>query len=158
MKNILGIDHIALAVPDLNSAVDWMQKNLGFCLDELRQTVGKKSGMKSAVLRLGAVTVVVTEGIGETSQTSQYIENFGPGVHHVAFQVKDLGQAIQSMEANGVEFSTPRLDSEGLSQIFLNRDSTTGLMVELIERRNFDGFRDENIQRLFDALETQEIF
>lgn len=158
MNNIVGIDHIALAVPDLNAAVEWMQKNIGFCLDDVRQTNGKKSGMKSAVLRLGPITVVVTQGVGESSQTSQYIENFGAGVHHVAFQVNDLGQAIQSMQSKGVEFSTPRLDSDGLSQIFLNRDRSTGLMIEFIERRNFEGFRDENVQRLFDALEVQDIY
>ena len=158
MNNILGIDHIALAVPDLDVAIEWMQKNIGFCLDDVRHTAGKKSGMKSAVLRLGPITVVVTQGVGESSQTSQYIENFGAGVHHVAFQVNDLGQAIQSMQSKGVEFSTPRLDSDGLSQIFLNRDRSTGLMIEFIERRNFEGFRDENVQRLFDVLEVQDIY
>jgi hypothetical protein len=40
--------------------------------------------------------------------------------------------------------------------IFSTRDDATGLMIELIERREFDGFRDENVLRLFEALEEQE--
>ena len=157
-ENVVGIDHIALAVPDLEAAIQWVNNVLGFHLEESRETYGKHSGMKSAVLRLGEVTIVLTEGIGEKSQTSQFVENFGAGVQHVAFRVKNLGDAITSMQGNGLEFSSPRLDSDGLSQIFSHRNLATGLMVELIERRNYDGFRDENVQRLFDSLESEEIF
>jgi methylmalonyl-CoA/ethylmalonyl-CoA epimerase len=155
--NVLGIDHIAVAVPDLEAAVLWLKNVLGFHLDEMRETLGRSSGMKSAVMRLGPVTVVLTEGIGQNSQTTQYVETFGPGVQHVAFLVTHLGDAITAMEKNGMKFSSPRLDSDGLSQIFSHRDASTGLMVELIERRNFNGFRDENVQRLFDSLEEQEL-
>ncbi len=157
-ENVLGIDHLAVAVPDLQAAVSWMKDVLGFQVDEMRETHGKTSGMKSAVMRLGPVTVVLTEGVGEKSQTSQFVSNFGPGVQHVAFRVRDLGRAVRSMQATGMEFSSPRLDSDGLSQIFSHRDESTGLMVELIERRDFNGFRDENVQRLFDSLETQELY
>jgi 4-hydroxyphenylpyruvate dioxygenase-like putative hemolysin len=155
--NTLGIDHIAVAVPDLQAAVSWLRGVLGFDLDEMRETHGKSSGMKSAVMRLGPVTVVLTEGIGQNSQTTQFVETYGPGVQHVAFLVTDLGQAIEAMEGTGMTFSSPRLDSDGLSQIFSHRDPTTGLMVELIERRDFNGFRDENVQRLFDSLEAQKL-
>jgi methylmalonyl-CoA/ethylmalonyl-CoA epimerase len=157
-ENVLGIDHIALAVPDLDAAAQWVKNVLGFHLEESRETYGKHSGMKSAVLRLGSVTIVLTEGVGEKSQTSQFVENFGAGVQHVAFRVQDLGNAIASMHDTGLEFSSPRLDSDGLSQIFSKRNPATGLMVELIERRDYDGFRDENVQRLFDSLESEELF
>lgn len=158
-ENVTGIDHIALAVPDLEAAIKWVRNVLGFELEEQRETKGKRSGMKSAVLRLGSVTVVLTEGIGASSQTSEFVENFGPGVQHVAFRVNDLASAIGAMQANGLEFSSPRLDSDGLSQIFSKRDPSTGLMVELIERRDgFDGFRDDNVQRLFDSLEEKHLF
>lgn len=157
-ENVLGIDHLALAVPDIEASTAWMRDVLGFRLDERRETRGKNSGMKSAVLRLGPVTIVLTEGIGAQSQTTQFVESFGAGVQHVAFRVHDLGRAITAMEARGLNFNSPRLDSDGLSQIFSHRDPSTGLMVELIERRDFDGFRDENVQRLFDTLETKQLF
>jgi 4-hydroxyphenylpyruvate dioxygenase-like putative hemolysin len=87
------------------------------------------------------------------------VREFGAGVQHVAFRVADLGQATEILGANGIEFSSPRLDSDDLSQIFSVRNDATGLMVELIERQNgFKGFRDENVQRLFDSLETNELY
>jgi 4-hydroxyphenylpyruvate dioxygenase-like putative hemolysin len=156
--NIVGIDHIAVAVPDLQQAIAWLKNVLGFCLDEKRETYGKYSGMKSAVMRLGPVTIVLTEGIGKDSQTARFVEAAGPGVQHVAFLVESLHQTIEVMNRNGMEFSSPRLDSDGLSQIFSRRDPATGLMIEFIERQNFNGFRDENVQRLFDSLEEKEIF
>ena len=156
---VLGIDHISLAVPDLKAATSWVHQALGFDLVEQRETQGKSSGMKSAVLRLGSVTIVLTEGIGENSQTSRFVSEFGAGVQHVAFRVADLGQATEILGAKGIQFSSPRLDSDDLSQIFSIRNEDTGLMVELIERQNgFEGFRDENVQRLFDSLETNELY
>lgn len=157
VDNIMDIDHIAVAVPDLNAATKWVHDVLGFVLEETRETHGKKTGMKSAVLRLGFVTIVLTEGIGEDSQTTRFVKSCGPGVQHVAFRVKNLALAMKAMQRNGLTFSSPRLDSEGLSQVFSHRDPATGLMVELIERRNFNGFRDENVQKLFDSLEDGDL-
>ncbi len=156
---VLGIDHLALAVPDLGAATAWIRDVLGFSLVEKRETHGKTSGMKSAVLRIGSVTIVLTEGIGESSQTSQFVREFGAGVQHVAFRVSDLTQAAAMMRAQGLTFSSPQLDSDQLSQIFSLRNEATGLMVELIERQGgFEGFRDENVQRLFDSLESRNLF
>ncbi len=156
---VLGIDHLALAVPDLEAAAAWIRDVLGFALVEKRETMGARTGMKSAVLRVGPVTIVLTEGIGATSQVSQFVAEFGAGVQHVAFRVNDLGKAAAVLEARGLQFSSPRLDSDKLSQIFSTRNAATGLMVELIERQGgFEGFRDENVQRLFDSLESRNLY
>jgi methylmalonyl-CoA/ethylmalonyl-CoA epimerase len=156
---VMGIDHIALAVQDLGAATTWVRDVLGFALIEKRETHGKTSGMKSAVLRTGSVTIVLTEGIGETSQTSQFVRQFGAGVQHVAFRVRDIARTADIMRSQGLEFSSPQLDSDQLSQIFSTRNEATGLMVELIERQGgFEGFRDENVQRLFDSLESRNLF
>jgi catechol 2,3-dioxygenase-like lactoylglutathione lyase family enzyme len=59
-ENITGIDHLALAVPDLANATCWMRDVLGFRLGNVRETFGKYFGMKSAVLRLVSITIVLT--------------------------------------------------------------------------------------------------
>lgn len=156
--NIVGIDHLAIAVPDLDAAVQWVRDTLGFQVTDAKETHGRSSGMKSAVLRLGPITLVLCEGVGDSSQTTRFVQSKGSGVQHVAFRVQNLTQAISKLEASGLAFSTPRLDGDGLSQIFSMRDAATGLMIELIERRGFDGFRDENVHRLFDSLETQDLY
>ncbi|MEA9602667.1 VOC family protein [Polynucleobacter sp. MG-28-Ekke-A2] len=156
-SNFIGIDHLAIAVPDINMAVNWLRDILGFNVEETRETQGKHSGMKSAVLRLGPITLVVTEGIGETSQTSQYVKKYGPGIQHIAFGVRNIESAIEDARLRGLKFSSDLIASDGLSQIFSLRDGSTGMMIELIERNNFNGFRDENVQKLFDTLESKDI-
>jgi methylmalonyl-CoA/ethylmalonyl-CoA epimerase len=155
-RNIIGIDHIAVAVPDLQAAVAWATGQLGCKVIEERTTTGKHSGMKSAAVRLGALTLVFVEGTGSDSQVTQFVERHGAGVQHIALRVKDMGQAISALHT--MPFSTPRLDCEPLSQIFSVRDPATGLMLELIERRNYDGFSDQNVQALFDSLEEKDLY
>lgn len=154
--NIVGIDHIAVAVPDLQAAVQWSQNVLGCQVIEERVTTGNHSGMKSAAVRLGALTIVFVEGTGSDSQVTQFVKRHGAGVQHIALRVKDIGQAISSLPH--MTFSTPRLDCEPLSQIFSLRDPATGLMIELIERRNYEGFSDENVQALFKSLEERSLY
>jgi len=154
-KNVVGIDHIAVAVQDLGDALNFACQTLGCTLVEMRETQGRLSGMRSAVLRLGGLVLVLVEGTTDQSQVAQFVAEHGSGVQHIALRVQDLTQAIRELESTGMKFSTPRLDSEGLSQIFSVRDGSTGLMVEFIERRNYDGFSDENVQRLFQSLEAR---
>jgi len=156
--NVIGIDHVAVAVVDLTAAIQWAVDKLGCTLIEERETQGRYSGMKSAVVRLGGVVIVLVQGTNSESQVAQFTQRHGPGVQHVALNVRDLGHAIDTLQARGLEFSTPRLDGEGLSQIFGMRDPATGLMIELIERRNYTGFSDENVRRLFSSLETRQLY
>ena len=157
-SNVIGIDHVAVAVDDLAGAIEWARGKLGCALVEERETLGRRSGMKSAVLRLGGMVIVLVQGTNEDSQVTQFVDRHGPGVQHIALQVRNLGQAITTLEASGMEFSTPRLDGEGLSQIFALRDPKTGLMIEVIERRNYAGFSDENVRRLFNSLEQRGLY
>ena len=103
-----------------------------------------------------ALTLVFVEGTGSGSQVTQFVERHGAGVQHIALHVKDMGQTISALHTR--PFSTPKLDCEPLSQIFSVRDPATGLMLELIERRNYDGFSDQNVQALFDSLEEKDLY
>lgn len=156
--NILGIDHIAVAVPHLSLAIEWATHRLGGKVIESRETQGRFSGMKSAVVKLGGLVLVLVQGTSRESQVSQFVEKHGAGVQHIALRVRNLASAIADLEAQELPFSTPRLDSEGLSQRFSVRDPDTGLMIELVERRNYEGFSDENVQKLFSALEQQKLY
>ena len=148
-----------MAVGDLEGAIAWAISKLGCVLVERRETQGRRSGMKSAVLRLGGLVIVLVQGTNAESQVTQFVEMHGPGVQHIGLLVRHLGQAITALEANGMEFSTPRLDGEeGLSQIFSARDPSSGLMIEFIERRNYAGFSDENVRRLFSSLEQRGVY
>lgn len=151
------IDHIALAVRDLEASVTWYCGVLGFALVERRETRGARSGMSSAVLRCGPLTFVLMQGSSPESQVSAYIEHFGPGVQHVAIEVDDIESVVEALRAAGLVFDTPFIRSAGLTQIFSQRDPRSGLMLELIQRQGGD-FSDESVEELFRSLEAQGHF
>jgi methylmalonyl-CoA/ethylmalonyl-CoA epimerase len=152
------IDHMAIAVNDLEKAIHHYHRIMGMTLLERRETSGKNTAMISAVMDAGSFTIVLIQGFGEQSQVSRYIANFGQGVQHVAFEVDDIEHAIEQLITDGVEFSTSLLVSSGLKQIFTKRDKESGMMYEFIERTGEQGFTDNNVNRLFAQLEQNDQF
>lgn len=152
---ILGVDHIAIAVRDLAESVAMYTDSLGYRLVDRRVTRGERTGMISAVLRLGPVTTVLVQGTEPESQVSRFIERFGPGVQHLALAVRDLEAAIDLLRDHGVAFETPIIDSAATRQIFTVRDGRFGVRYELIERRG-EGFADDSVERLFRIMEAKE--
>jgi methylmalonyl-CoA epimerase len=153
-KYALGIDHLAIAVRDLESSLSWFTNVLGFSLKERRKTEGVSTGMISAVLEAGALTIVLLEGIGAQSQVSLFVERYGPGVQHVAIRMESIDDAVQELQAAGLQFDTSLIKGGGLKQIFSRRDEGSGLMVELIQRSS-EGFADQNVSQLFEELERK---
>jgi len=151
------IDHIAIAVRDLEQSIAFFTNVLGFELRERRKTEGKQTAMISAVLKAGPVTFVLLEGTTPESQVSKFIEHYGPGVQHIALGVKDLPRAAADLRDAGLEFDTSVIESPGLRQIFTHRDGGSGLMVEFIERMGGD-FSDQSVQQLFEQLEQKSSF
>ncbi|HEX8115469.1 MAG TPA: VOC family protein [Kofleriaceae bacterium] len=147
------IDHLAIAVRNLEDAMAFYVGTLGLTLVERRETRGKHTGMLSAVLDAGTFKIVLLEGVGEQSQVSRFIQNFGQGVQHVAFEVDDIERTAESLAHSGMRFSTRLLVGPGLKQIFSVRDPVSGMMYELIERVGETGFQDNNVNQLFQQLE-----
>src|SRR4051794_35126885 len=114
---VLGIDHIAVAVPDLEKAICWYTDVLGFQLAERRTTQGERTSMDSAVLACGKAIVVLIQGREPESQVSRFIEHLGAGVQHVAFAVSDLDEAIRRIEAAGGAVETPKVEDLGIRQV-----------------------------------------
>lgn len=156
-RHAVRIDHIALAVPDLEASLAWYRDLLGFTVLERRETRGETTAMISAVMQLGPVVFVLTQGTSPESQVSRFIAHYGPGVSHVAIEVGDLPAVHDELRANGVAFATDVLRSSGLLQVFTRRDPRSGLMIELIQHVGGD-FSDDSVQRLFRTLEDNGEF
>lgn len=150
------IDHIAIAVSDLETALCFYRDTLGMALVERRETKGLRTGMMSAVMDAGAFQIVLIQGIGEESQVSRYITRYGHGVQHVAFEVTNIERMAENLARDGLRFSTGLLVGPGLKQIFSERDAASGMMYELIERTGETGFQDDNVTQLFEQLEASE--
>ena len=92
-----GIDHVAIAVHDIDQAISWYQSVLGFDLKVHKVTEGQDSSMVSAVMQSGTATIVLVQGLSPDSQVSKFINQFGPGMHHIAFSVSNLDAIVEAV-------------------------------------------------------------
>src|SRR6266516_2054526 len=145
------IDHIAIAVEDLESAIEMYRDTLGFELVERRRVHGRVGGMFLAEMRAGAITFVLVQGDSEHSNVTRYIERYGPGVQHVAIEVDGLPELLDELHEHGCELLTGVIQSGGLQQAFSKREPNSGIQLEFISRKEEDGFRQSNIEELFRA-------
>jgi len=154
---ILGIDHVAIAVEDIDTSIAWYSSALGFTLAERSVVSGDHSGMLYAVMKSGAATVVLVQGTSPESQVSKFLSAYGAGMHHIAFAVSDLEQAIDRVTKAGGNTDTPIVSDDGIRQALLQRDPATGVRVELIERHGVS-FSQQNVEHLFRALEEKDLY
>lgn len=154
---ILELDHVAVAVDDLDAAVEWHSKALGFKEISRRETTGENTSMKSAVMKAGKAVIVLVQGTCSESQVSHFIARHGQGVQHVALAVSDLDQAVASLEEHGIAVDTPMIVDHGIRQVFLARTAESDVRYELIERRG-GAFTDRSVERLFRTLEAGKLY
>ena len=157
-RSAMGIDHVAIAVRDLDAAIAYYRDVLGFALKERRQISGRVSGMDSAVMEAGGVKFVLVQGDSPESNVSRYIEAYGPGVQHVAIEVPDPQEALDDLRARGADLLTGIIRGPGLDQIFTKREPSSGIQLEIIARAENEGFDPRNVQELFEAMERENVY
>lgn len=153
-----GIDHIAIAVIDLEPAIEYFTEVLGFTLVCRRTIKGEKTGMISAEMENNGLKFVLCQGTQPSSQVSRLIEHFGPGVAHIALAVDDAEHAAGSLAERGMKFDTTVIRGPGLRQVFSSRDRNSGLSFEFIERTGESGFLEDNVNELFAQLERNDAY
>lgn len=156
-KYARSIDHIAIAVHDLEASIKFYSEVMGFQLRERRETKGEKTAMISAVMVAGPITAVLLQGTSPESQVSRFVEHYGAGVQHIAIGVEDLPAMAEELKGAGMEFDTNVIEGGGLRQIFSHRDTGSGMMFEFIERLGGD-FSDESVKNLFEQLEKKDAY
>lgn len=155
-QHFIGIDHLAIAVEDLSSALEWYCGVLGLELVDRRMTEGVRTGMVSAVVKGGGLTIVLVQGTSASSQVSRFIERFGPGVHHIAIGVKDFSGVCGALRESGESFDVGPLMDTGITQAFMSRHPANSVRFELIEQRG-SAFSDKNVRELFLAFEEKDL-
>lgn len=157
-RSAIGIDHVAIAVRDLDAAIAYYGDVLGMELQERRQVSGRVSGMDSAVMTAGGVKFVLVQGDSPASNVSRYVEAYGPGVQHVAIEIPDAQEALEDLTARGADLLTGVINGPGLDQVFTKREPTSGMQLEIIARAEHDGFDPRNVQELFEAMERENVY
>jgi methylmalonyl-CoA/ethylmalonyl-CoA epimerase len=155
--NLVEVDHFAIAVEDLEASVGFYRDLLGFEDAGRRTTRGRRTSMISAVMRKGANTIVLVQGIEPDSQVTKFVRAFGQGVQHVALRVRDLRTVLQALRKMGVEPDIDVIEGRGINQVFLKREGPAGVRIELIERKGGD-FSDDTVERLFRQFEEHDLY
>ena len=142
-----SIDHIAIAVIDIEKAISFYSSILGFKVLRRLKIEGKTTGMLSAELEHNAIKFVLVEGTEPESQVSRLIKNYGPGIAHIALEVECVESTVAQLIDRGLSFDTNVIKGSGLIQAFSSRDPNSGMSFELIQRTGEEGFLPENIQQ-----------
>jgi len=127
-----GIHHLGVAVEDLDEAVTTYERVLGARLEH-RETVPDQ-GVEAASLRVGEGRVELLASLGDETAVGKFLAKRGPGMHHVAYEVEDVGGALAELAGKGVELvdETPREGLFGLQVAFLHPDALDGVLAELV--------------------------
>ncbi len=129
-----GIHHLGVAVRDLDAAVYTYTRLFGAKLEH-RETVPEQ-GVEAAALRVGEDRVELLSALGPETPVGRFLAKRGPGMHHVAFEVDDVGRELDRLAAGGTELidETPRRGLFGLEVAFVHPDATGGVLAELVSR------------------------
>lgn len=131
---LTNIDHIGIAVSDIEKALEFWEKQLGVELHGVETVADQK--VKTAFLPVDDTEVELLQATDPESPVAKFIEKKGEGMHHIAIRVDNLEQALEEMKARGVRLidEKPRLGAGGARIAFLHPKSTGGVLVELCER------------------------
>ncbi len=127
------IDHIGVAVEDLDSALVLYRDRLGMPVEH-RETV-EDFGVEAVLLGIGDSHVELLRPISAESAVARFVERRGPGIHHVAYRTDDIDSALETLRAAGLDLidDQPRTGIRRSRVAFMHPKSTGGVLTELVE-------------------------
>jgi len=129
--NISRIEHIGIAVENLQEAVTFFENVYGFKCYAIEEVPDQK--VRTAFFMVGETKIELLESTDPEGPVGRFIATKGQGIHHLAFCVADVAGALAQVETQGVRLidKTPRKGAEGLNIGFLHPKSTFGVLTEL---------------------------
>ena len=127
------IDHVAIAVTDLEAAIDYYQRAFGAEVDH--REVVESDGVEEALLKVAESYVQLLTPTRPDSPVAKAIEKRGEGLHHIGYRVADCGAALAAMIAAGAKpiDQAPRPGSRGTTVAFIHPKGSFGTLIELVQ-------------------------
>jgi methylmalonyl-CoA/ethylmalonyl-CoA epimerase len=127
------IDHIAIAVSDLEAAIDYYQRAFGATVDH--REVVESDGVEEALLKVAESYVQLLTPTRPDSPVAKSIEKRGEGLHHIGYRVADCAEALEAMKAAGATAidQAPRPGSRGTTVAFVHPKGSFGTLIELVQ-------------------------
>ena len=130
---IKKIEHLGIAVKDLNKSNELFKKLLG---EESYKTEAVDSeSVTTSFFKVGGQKIELLEASEPNSTIARFIERRGEGMHHLAFHVENIDEEIERLEKEGFEFvsKTPIKGADNKMVVFLHPKTTNGVLVELCQ-------------------------
>jgi len=133
-KMITGLEHIGIAVSNLDEALKVYEEILGLKVKKIR--VIEEQRVRAALLLAGEVKVELIEPTDEEGPVARFIQKKGEGIHHIAFTVTGIEDFLKKIKEKGIALvdEKPRIGVEGYRMAFLHPKSTKNVLVELCEK------------------------
>jgi methylmalonyl-CoA/ethylmalonyl-CoA epimerase len=135
---VTAVDHVGIAVPDLDVAIKWYHDYLGMIV--LHEEVNEDQGIREAMLSVrgaakGSAQVQLMAALDETSTIAKFIDKRGPGIQQLAYRVSDLDTLSERLREQGVRllYDTPRRGTANSRINFIHPKDAGGVLVELVE-------------------------
>jgi methylmalonyl-CoA epimerase len=127
------IDHIAIAVNDLEAAIDYYRAAYGVEVEH--REVVERDGVEEALLRVADSYIQLLTPVRDDSPVAKYLEKRGEGLHHVGYRVDDCAAALEQVRAEGGKLIdvAPRPGSRGTTVAFVHPKGAFGTLIELVE-------------------------
>ncbi len=130
------IEHIGIAVKNLQESINFYEDVLGLECYNIEEVADQK--VRTAFFMVGQTKIELLESTADDGPVAKFIDKRGEGIHHIAFAVKGIEQALELAREKGVQTidAQPRKGAEGLDIAFLHPKSTFGVLTELCEDKN----------------------
>ena len=132
IMKIIKINHIAIAVTNIEKALYFWHDALGLEVDHVEDVISQKA--RVAFLPVGESEVELVQPTSEDTGTAKFLHNRGPGMHHLCFEVENIEEALKQLKAKGVRLINEKpVELEGRKMAFVHPKSTGGVLVELYQ-------------------------
>ena len=135
---VTGIDHVGVAVADLDAAIAWYHDHLGMIV--LHEEVNEDQGIREAMLSVRGAAVDSTQvqlmaPISDSSAIAKFLDKRGPGLQQLAYRVSKLDQLTKRLEDQGIRllYDEPRRGTANSRINFIHPKDAGGVLIELVE-------------------------
>ena len=133
MEKPIKINHIALAVTDLDDSLHFWRDALGLEIEKI-----EKVDTENAVvtfLNIGSSKIELVQSTDPNSGLGKYLEKRGPGIHHICIEVENIELMIKQLLNKGINLinEIPRVKEDGRKYVFVHPESTHGVLIELYQ-------------------------
>jgi methylmalonyl-CoA epimerase len=132
-SQLTEIDHVAIAVHDIDAAIAWYESVLGAVV--VHREVVESDGVDEALIKVADSYIQLLTPTRDDSPVAKYLAKNGEGLHHIAYRVDSCAETLEAVMASGARVidETPRPGSRGTIVAFVHPKASFGTLIELVE-------------------------